>query len=70
MVIHQQDHITNTNQIKVEGKLGESVGKFKYLRSVISANGNVNDDIIMKIGKTAANLNLNEKNLANYIDFY
>ena len=70
MVIHQQDHITNTNQIKVEGKLCESVGKFKYLRSVISANVNVNDDIIMKIGKTAANLNLNEKNLANYIDFY
>ena len=29
--------------------------KFKYLGSVISANGNADDDINMKIGKTAAN---------------
>lgn len=53
--IKYQDIIINNNQIKVGEKPVESMGKFKYLGRLINANGNVDDDINMKIGKTAAN---------------
>ena len=55
MVIKQKVSDRTSDEIKVEGKTIEAVDKFKYLGSVISANGNVDDDINIKIGKTAAN---------------
>ena len=39
----------------MKGEPAESVGKFKYLGRVIRTNGNVCDNIIMKIGKTSVN---------------
>lgn len=55
MVMHQRDSIRNNNQIKIKDKPVKSVEKLKYIVSVISANGNINDDINMKIGETAVN---------------
>ena len=45
MVIKQKVNDRTSDEIKVEGKTVEIVDKFKYLGSVISANGNVDDDI-------------------------
>ena len=45
MVIQQKVNDRTSDEIKVEGKTVEIVDKFKYLGSVISANGNVDDDI-------------------------
>ena len=45
MVIQQKVNDRTSDEIKVEGKTVEVVDKFKYLGSVISANGNVDDDI-------------------------
>ena len=45
MVIQQKVNDRTSDEIKVEGKTVEIVDKFKYLGSVISANGNVHDDI-------------------------
>ena len=50
MVIQHKLSDRANNEIKVEGKTIETVGKFKYLGSVINANGNADDDINMKIG--------------------
>ena len=50
MVIQHKLSDRANNEIKVEGKTIETVDKFKYLGSVISANGNADDDINMKIG--------------------
>ena len=55
MVIQQKVSDRKADEIKIEGKAIETVDKFKCLGSVISANGNVDDDINMKIGKTDAN---------------
>ena len=55
MIIQQKLSDRASDEIKVESKTIETVDKFKDLGSVISANGNVDDDINMKIGKTAAN---------------
>ena len=55
-VIQQRVSDRTSGEIKVEGKTVETVDKFKYLGSVISANGNAVDDINIKIGKTAPNL--------------
>ena len=45
MVIQQKVNDRTSDEIKIEGKTVEIVDKFKYLGSVISANGNVDDDI-------------------------
>ena len=45
MVIQQKVNDRTSDEIKVEGKTVEIVDKFKYLGSVISANGSVDDDI-------------------------
>ena len=50
MVIQHKLSDRANNEIKVEGKTIETVDKFKYLGSVINANGNADDDINMKIG--------------------
>ena len=54
MVFQQKVSGRTSDEIKAEGKTIETVEKFKYLRSVISANGNVDDGINKKIGKTTA----------------
>ena len=55
MVTQQKISDRTSDEIKAEGKAIETVDKFKYLESVIIANGNVDDDVNMNIGKTAAN---------------
>ena len=55
LVIQQNVSDRTSDEIKIEGETIEIVDKFKYLGSVISADGNVDDDINIKIGKTAAN---------------
>ena len=55
MVIQQKVSDRTSDEIIVEVKTIETVDKFKYLGSVISANGNADDDINIKIGRTAAN---------------
>ena len=45
MVIQQKVSDRTSYGIKVEGKTIGTVDKFKYLGSVISTNGNVDDDI-------------------------
>ena len=55
MAMHQRDSFRNNNQIKIKDKPVKSVEKLKYIVSVISANGNINDDINMKIGETTVN---------------
>ena len=59
MVIQQNVSDRASDEIKVEGETIEIVDKFKYLGSVISADGNVDDDINIKIDKTAANFKKN-----------
>ena len=55
MVIQQNVSNRTSDEIKVEGKAIETVDKFNYLESVISVNGNIDDAINIKIGKTDAN---------------
>ena len=55
MVTQQKVSDRTSDTIKVEGKTIDTVEKYKYLGKVISANGNVDDDINMKICKTSAN---------------
>ena len=55
MVIQQNVSDRTSDEIKVEGKAIETVDKFNYLESVISVNGNIDDAINIKIGKTDAN---------------
>ena len=47
MVIQQKVSNRTSDEFKVESKTIETVDKFKYLGSVISVNGNVDDDINM-----------------------
>ena len=55
MVIQQNVSDRTSDGIKVEGKAIETMDKFNYLESVISVNGNIDDAINIKIGKTDAN---------------
>ena len=47
MVIQQKVSNRTSDEFKVESKTIETVDKFKYLGSVISVNGSVDDDINM-----------------------
>ena len=51
MIIQQKVGNRTSDEFKVEGKTNETVDKFIYLEKVISANGNVDDNINMKIGQ-------------------